>query len=119
MSRRLLELFCTLARHQLRLASEAVCLEMPQQQQQQQSVPAAPADRKGKGKARAVEPVETQSVGKEHGLEVVLQLLGAGLCRRSSAHLEQALHLLDVLLQSSKVSSCTWAHLSVTVGMAS
>ncbi|KAK9785185.1 hypothetical protein WJX73_010540, partial [Symbiochloris irregularis] len=97
MSRRLLELFCTLARHHLRLASEAVCLQVPQKQ----SVPSAPVDRKGKSKAR--EPVETGSVGKEHGLEVVLQLLGTGLCRRSNAHLEQALHLLDVLLQSSKL----------------
>lgn len=99
MSRRLLELFCTLARHHLRLASEAVCLEVPLQQ----SVTSAPVDRKGKGKAR--EP-EKASVGKEHGLEVVLQLLGTGLCRRSNAHLEQALHLLDVLLQSSKVRPC-------------
>ena len=60
----------------------------------------------------------------QHGLEVVLELLGRGMCRRSNAHLEQALHLVDMLLQSAKVgpeyhtaflqllqpcSHCSWA----------
>lgn len=95
-SRRLLELFTTLARHQVRLASEAVCMEVPDSATFLTEL-AAKQDRKGKGKAR--EAVATH----QRGLEVVLELLSKGICRRSNTHLEQALHLLDVLLQSAKV----------------
>lgn len=61
---------------------------------------AARQDRKGKGRAQ-----ETSHVSLQHGLEVVLELLGSRVCRRSNMHLEQALHLVDVLLQGAKVCS--------------
>ena len=105
-SRRLLELLTTLARHQTRLASEAVSMGVPGSDSFVGEL-AARQDRKGKGKAREAGNAREQ---QQRGLEVVLDLLGKGMCRRSNAHLEQALHLLDVLLQSAKVGGPTHTH---------
>ncbi len=50
-------------------------------------------DKKGKGKAPAEACVDADS---KPGLDVLLELLGKSLCKRSSAHLEAALNCLEV-----------------------
>jgi hypothetical protein len=51
-------------------------------------------DPKGKGKWRAVD----DEVDGILALDVPLELLGKPICKRSSAHLEAALHLIEVNL---------------------
>ncbi len=50
-------------------------------------------DKKGKGKA-----IEEQDVARDSkvGLDVLLELLGKTLCKRSAAHLEAALSTIEV-----------------------
>ncbi len=52
-----------------------------------------------KGKRRAIEATELGP--DERAMEVLLELLGKSLCRRSSTHLEQVLQLLVVVLQAA------------------
>lgn len=53
-----------------------------------------------KGKRRAIEAVD---FGPDQGaVEVLLELLGKSLCRRSASHQEQVLQLLVILLNAAK-----------------
>lgn len=53
-------------------------------------------DKKGKGKA-----VEKPHIPEHRAVEVLLTLLGLPLFRRSNAHLEQALQLLDTTFHAA------------------
>ena len=58
------------------------------------------------GQQAPAAPVQSQPQDAEPAvgaLEIVLRLLGQDSCRRVTAHLEQALHLLDLLLSHMKV----------------
>ena len=54
-------------------------------------------DKKGKGKA-----VEVRQIPEAKAVEVLLSLLGLPLFRRSNAHLEQALQLLDTTFHAAR-----------------
>ncbi|KAK9861005.1 hypothetical protein WJX84_000178 [Apatococcus fuscideae] len=92
-SRRTLELLVYLARHQPRLAREITFLLVPPPQMQSSPT----EDKKGKGKA-----VEVRQIPEAKAVEVLLSLLGLPLFRRSNAHLEQALQLLDTTFHAAR-----------------
>ncbi|KAK9833876.1 hypothetical protein WJX74_008569 [Apatococcus lobatus] len=93
MSRRTLELLVYLARHQPRLAREIPFQLVPGPPTEQ--IPVV-EDKKGKGKA-----AEKPHIPEAKAMEVLLTLLGLPLFRRSNAHLEQALQLLDTTFHAA------------------
>ncbi|KAK9830284.1 hypothetical protein WJX72_010812 [[Myrmecia] bisecta] len=99
-ARRLLDMLTYLARHQSRVARDLVHIHVPKPQAQAKAI-AAIQDPKGKGKAVAEQPREA-AASEERAIEVVLELLGRTLCRRSNSHLETALHLLEVVLRTAR-----------------
>ncbi|KAK9821448.1 hypothetical protein WJX81_000342 [Elliptochloris bilobata] len=96
-SRRVLDLATYLARHQGPVGRELVLLRVPTAAQQAHALAAA-QDKKGKG--RVEEAAGAPGAQGERALELLLELLGGTLCRRSSSHMEQVLHLLETVLSS-------------------
>ncbi|BDA45426.1 probable E3 ubiquitin-protein ligase HUWE1 [Coccomyxa sp. Obi] len=98
MTRRVLELLAHLGKHTVRAAPEIISLRI-RPAEVQAAILLGMQDKKGKGKAPAEGGVDADS---KPGLDVLLELLGKTLCKRSSAHLEAALSCLEVTLSVTK-----------------
>lgn len=61
-------------------------------------------DPKGKGKYRDMTNAEAPGI---LALDVPLELLGKPICKRSSAHMEAALHVIEVASAAPVIRSCT------------
>eukprot|EP00884_Botryococcus_braunii_P008498 jgi/Botrbrau1/1764/Bobra.0217s0019.1 len=95
-SRKVLEVITFLARHQPKVARELAVLDVPSPRAQSYQI-ALMQDKKGKRRA-----IEAHDFGPEQGaMEVLLELLGKSLCRRSSSHQEQVLQLMVLVLQAA------------------